>query len=172
MNPEHGEVVSAFVDGVVVDPDRLAEALTDPDAVAFLVTCARLRAEICGDDRRPSLAFYSRMEAILKPHGIRRFLGAHAASVPWPLVAGLAVAMLVAGLWTGVWILDGAGVRMPPVVRVVAPALPVPSLHFAPAMSSVPASATALAPPHPASVLRFGRPGDWREASAGLEDTP
>ena len=172
MHPEHGEVMSAFVDGAVVDPDRLAEALTDPDAVAFLVTCARLRAEICSDARRPSLAFYHRMEAILKPHGIRRFPGTHAASVPWHLVAALAASMLVAGVGVGFWGLGGAGLSVPPVVQVVAPALPVPSLPRSPAVSSVPVSAPTAGPPRPTSILRFGRPGEWREASAGLEDTP
>ena len=112
------------------------------------------------------------MEAILKPHGIRRFLGAYAASVPWPLVAGLAAAMFVVGLGAGFSVLGGTGVSIPHVVRVVAPALPVPSLSPTPAPSSVPVPVPALGPPPPSSILRFGRQGEWREASAGLVNTP
>ena len=168
MTPDQGEVVSAFVDGVAVDPNRLAQALADPDALALLVTCARVRAEISADERRPSLAFYDRMDAVFKPRGIRRWLGARAAVVAWPLAAGAATAMLMVGLWVGFWVLGSAGVSVPPAVTVVAPATPGPAPPVEPARVT-PASdvdrmaAPPAGPPRPTEILRFGRPGEWRE---------
>ena len=168
MTPDQGEVLSAFVDGVAVDPERLAEALTDPDALAWLVTCARLRAEISADGRRPSPAFYERMHAVLKPRGIRRFFIARRVSVPWPIAAGAAAATLIAGLWAGPWVHSGSVARMPPPVTVLTPATPGLAPPPVPApitQASLPGSDSSprAGPPRPTRILRFASAGEGRE---------
>ena len=151
MTSEQGELLSAFVDGVAVDPDQLAEALADPEAPGWLVMCARLRGEIAGDARRPSPAFYQRMHSVLKPRGIWRFFGGRAASVPWPIAAGAAAVLVVAAFGIGRWALGTPEVSGPQPVTVVPP--------------------TTAGPPQASQILRFGSPGDWREsvrASGGI----
>jgi len=50
---EHGVVLSALVDGQVVDPVELRAALEEPDAVGLLVDFAALRARLAADDAQP-----------------------------------------------------------------------------------------------------------------------
>ena len=171
MTPDQGELLSAFFDGVAVDPEQLAEALADPDARALLVTSARLRAEIRGDERRPSLAFYERMHAVLKPRGIRRVFRASVGPVPWPIAVGSAVAMLIAGLWTGLWVDTGWGARVRAPMAVLGPTTtgPAPVTRPAPIAQPSPSgggSALPATPPPPTRELRFTPIGEWREGSS------
>jgi len=50
---EHGAVLSALVDGQVVDPVELRAALEQPNAVGLLVDFAALRARLAADDSQP-----------------------------------------------------------------------------------------------------------------------
>jgi hypothetical protein len=54
MTDLHTEVLSAFCDGAVVDPDLLAEALANPRAREALVDFARLRAALVCSDPLPA----------------------------------------------------------------------------------------------------------------------
>jgi hypothetical protein len=171
MTPENGEILSAFADGEMVDPARLETALRDSEAVVLLETCARLRAEIAGDTTRPSQAFYNRMQTVLEPRGLRRLLARRGASISWPIAAGVAVATLVAGLVTGLRLNVQPGPAAPSAVTAVAPAAPGPAAPVKPAEPTAIAKAPeaglqsppGMAPPRPTHVLRFGRPGEWRE---------
>jgi len=51
---EHGAVLSALVDGQVVNPMELRAALKQPDAVGLLVEFAALRARLAADDSQPA----------------------------------------------------------------------------------------------------------------------
>jgi hypothetical protein len=53
MTDTHTEVLSAFCDGAIVDPDLFAEALANPRAREALVDFARLRAAIACSDPLP-----------------------------------------------------------------------------------------------------------------------
>jgi hypothetical protein len=168
MTADDGEILSAFADGEVVDPARLDAALRDPGAVPLLVTCARLRAEIGGDTSRPSTVFYERMQAVLKPRGLRRFVRAAATAVPWPIAAGAAAATLAGGLWAGLWLGSGPMPPVPPAVMVMAPTTtpgPVPPASVTATQVPSPGAAPQpqVGPPRPTQVLRFGSPGEWRE---------
>lgn len=57
MTPNHAEVLSAFFDGEPVDPQVLTTSLEEPDAVAFLLECARLRRAVQEDASRPTEEF-------------------------------------------------------------------------------------------------------------------
>jgi hypothetical protein len=163
MTPDQGETLSAFVDGVAVDPDRLAEALGGPDATAWLVACARLRADISDDGSRPSPAFYERMHAALRPRGLRWLVRAAAVALPWPVAAGAAVATLAGGLWAGLWLGAGPTPAEPPAVTVTAPVTPGAVLPAPATQPPSPGTAPQVGPPQPTQVLRFGTPGEWRE---------
>lgn len=54
MTQMHTEVLSAFCDGAVVDPDLLASALDDPRSRAALVDFARLRAAVTSSHPLPA----------------------------------------------------------------------------------------------------------------------
>jgi len=54
MTDTHTEILSAFCDGQVVDPDRLADALADPRAREALVDFARLRAAVTSSSPLPA----------------------------------------------------------------------------------------------------------------------
>jgi hypothetical protein len=168
MTSDDGEILSAFADGETVDPARLDAALRDPEALPLLVTCALLRAEIGGDASRPSPAFYERMQAVLKPRGIRRLLRATTPVVPWPIAAAAAGATLIAGLSTGLWVGSGPIPPVPPPVMVLAPATrgpapPTPPVPAAPVSSSRGASQRPVGPPRPTHILQFATAGEWRE---------
>jgi hypothetical protein len=81
MTDTHTEVLSAFCDGAVVDPDLLAAALEDPRARTALVDFARLRAAVTSSHPLPDSL------ARLQPAVVRR-------SRLWAAAAG-AAAMLV-----------------------------------------------------------------------------
>ena len=81
MTQTHTEVLSAFCDGAVVDPDLLASALDDPRARAALVDFARLRAAVTSSQPLPASL------ARLRPAVVRR-------PQLWAAIAG-AAAMLV-----------------------------------------------------------------------------
>jgi hypothetical protein len=180
MTANDAEVLSAFFDGAAVDPEQLAEALADPDAPQWLVTCARLRAEIQGDTSRPSPAFYERMRSVLEPRWIQRFFRAGRAVVPWPVMVGMAPALLLAGLGVGVWLGAGASRPLPPPtpaptiaeqtapVTAAPPSTPGPSLPSQlavapPSREALTPPAPRTGPPQPKHVLRFARPGEWHE---------
>jgi hypothetical protein len=81
MSDTHTEVLSAFCDGAVVDPELLADALANPRAREALVDFARLRAAVACSDPLPTSLHR------LPPAGPRR-------SALWAGLAG-AAAMLV-----------------------------------------------------------------------------
>jgi hypothetical protein len=54
MSDTHTEILSAFCDGEVVDPDVLAEALADSRARDALIDFARLRAAVAVTTRVPA----------------------------------------------------------------------------------------------------------------------
>ena len=95
MHDEALELLSAFVDGEVVDSRALAEALSQPGAREALRDWTLLRAEL-QDGAKPSPAFYARMDASLvraaEPWWRR------AVPIPWPALAaagGIVLAMVL-----------------------------------------------------------------------------
>jgi hypothetical protein len=98
MTEQHTEILSAFLDGEVVDPDALAAALSDPVARAALVDFARLRAGLAGEPE-PCPASLSTLRS---PTGWLR--------KPVPL--GAAAALLLLMLFTG-WMLPRPAVEQP-----------------------------------------------------------
>jgi hypothetical protein len=54
MTDVHTEVISAFCDGEIVDPDRLAAALADPRGREALIDFARLRAAVGSVEALPA----------------------------------------------------------------------------------------------------------------------
>jgi hypothetical protein len=167
MRPEYGELLSAFVDGECVDPGALAEALTDPEAAAMLVSIAQVRSEIRSDASQPSPAFYHRMEAALQPRGIRRLLAVRP-SVSWPITIG----MTAAALATGILVAPRVGpapeerLRSLPVAGTAPPAAAHVSPR-APSVASVPAGPERrdgqTEPPRFTHLLRFSAGDEWTE---------
>ena len=124
------ETLSAFVDGEVVAPQALAQALTHPEAQEFLLDSVRLRAAIEEDSRAPTSALAERLVPRLENPAPWWRRGVE---VPLPLAAVLTL-MLTAVLWFG-WL--GRPVASPAhdpasaEVPVEAPA-PTRTLHFEP----------------------------------------
>lgn len=87
MPSEDFEALSTFIDGETVDPDELAATLAAPEAIDFLIDCARLRQET---------------RAIELPHPAlsEEAFGRRARRVPaWLAAAGVAAALLAGMLW-------------------------------------------------------------------------
>lgn len=78
MTDTHTEVLSAFCDGAVVDPDRLAAALEDPRARAAVVDFARLRAAVTSSDPLPDSLATLRPAAVRRPQLLAALAGAAA----------------------------------------------------------------------------------------------
>ena len=55
MNPTH-EVISAFIDNEPFEPERLSEALADPEGRALLIDLLALRRLAQPDDALPEMA--------------------------------------------------------------------------------------------------------------------
>ena len=92
MSPDPLEILSALLDGEVVAPEALAEALLAPGAREALVDFAGLRAELAADDSVPSPALHRAMDKILgrsRGHGrpVWRLLQSAAAVVVLALAA-------------------------------------------------------------------------------------
>jgi hypothetical protein len=167
MRPEYGELLSAFVDGECVDPGALAEALTDPEAAAMLVSIAQVRSEIRSDASQPSPAFYHRMEAALQPRGIRRLLAIRP-SVSWPITIGMTAAALATGMLVAPRIgpAHEGSLRPPPVAGTAPPAAAQVSRR-PPAVAAVPTGPdrrdAPTEPPRFTHVLRFSAGDEWNE---------
>ena len=125
------ETLSAFVDGEDVAPATLAQALSHPEAQAFLLDSVRLRAAFEGDSRVPSPRLEERLAPRLDHPAPWWRRGVE---VPLPLAAVFTL-MLTALLWFG-WL----GRQTPILVdeltpgegyEVVAPA-PTRTLQFEP----------------------------------------
>jgi hypothetical protein len=135
-DPDLIEVLSAFLDGEVVDPKRLAEALSAPGAREALRDFALIRAEVLADESRPGDAFYQTMGPLLATPSAPDATGARPSSrgehaalpphqrwwavavpVPAAALAALAVLFVALGLWA--WRPLGGrgepGADMPPV---------------------------------------------------------
>ena len=54
MTENHTEILSAFCDGEIVDPDELSAALADPRARDALIDFARLRAAVAPVESLPA----------------------------------------------------------------------------------------------------------------------
>src|SRR5213593_3674414 len=73
MRPDPLEILSVLMDGEPVAPDVLAVALLAPGAREALVDFARLRAELGGDESRPSPTLYRALDRVLgRRRGSRR----------------------------------------------------------------------------------------------------
>lgn len=88
MTEDFTDTVSAFVDGEVVDPGRLATALEDREARGALVDFVRMRAAVrAGDQPLPASLSTLRRPPVT---GLRL--------LRWPAVAALLVLVFLAGL--------------------------------------------------------------------------
>ena len=90
MTETHTEILSAFCDGRIVDPDQLADALADPRARDALVDFARLRAAVTSSHPLPASLTRLRPAPVRRPQLWAAMAGAAAMLV---LVA-LTVALL------------------------------------------------------------------------------
>ena len=88
MSEDFTATVSAFVDGEMVDPGRLALALEDREARAVLVDFVRLRAAVRAGD--------SPLPASLSTVRYPRLLGRP--MLKWPAVAALLLLVFLAGM--------------------------------------------------------------------------
>jgi len=93
MTDTHTEVLSAFCDGAVVDPDLLAAALDDPRARAALVDFARLRAAVTSSEPLPDSLTRLRPALVRRPQ-LWAALGGAAAML---VLLALTVALLPHG---------------------------------------------------------------------------
>ena len=89
MNDDAVVILSALMDGEVVRPEALADALLVPGARETLVDFARLRAEVGADESRPSGAFYAAIHHVLGTRARPR-RGA------WRVLQGVAAAIVLA----------------------------------------------------------------------------
>jgi hypothetical protein len=108
MNTEPLEILSAFVDGEVVDPLDLAESLASPGAMAAIEDIARLRAAMRADASKPSPQFYAAIEEI-RNAGPRGQLGRMRA-VRLGIAAIVLIGLGVAAGWMFRW---GSGTGSP-----------------------------------------------------------
>ncbi len=109
METEHAELLSAFMDRELVDPDALAAALEDPEGRRALVAFARLRQEL----HAPVAGEAEWLAAHRPPPRV-----AATSYRPWRVAA--AAALLAAGIGTGVFAERyAARVRPPEPTRIV-----------------------------------------------------
>jgi hypothetical protein len=110
MTDTHTEVLSAFCDGAVVDPDLLAKALADPRARDTLVDFARLRAAVTSSHPLPGSL------ARLRPAVVRR-------PQLWAAAAGAAAMLVLVALTFAMlprsWFIRDTADGPPPPSRVV-----------------------------------------------------
>jgi len=110
MTSTHTEVLSAFCDGAVVDPDLLASALEDPRARAALVDFARLRAAVTSSHPLPDSL------ARLRPAPERR-------PQLWAAIAGAAAMLVLVTLTFSMlprrWLVRDAADAPPAPARVI-----------------------------------------------------
>src|SRR5262245_55900810 len=90
---EDFEVLSALLDGEVIEIQTLERALDDPRGRAALVDFARLRQIAKADDARPGERFSGRARSEASS-GSRRLV---TRGVPWPLAAAAVVIAMLAG---------------------------------------------------------------------------
>jgi len=143
---EHGAVLSALVDGQVVDPVALRAALEQPDGVQLLVDFAALRARLVEDAQTPSGQFYESWQAR------RRSAGRRATSLR--LMA--AAVILMGAACGGYWLASGLGTPMD-----------IPSVAASPPQAS---RTQALLPSAPCSDLQVSPPAG--QPSLVMSPTP
>jgi hypothetical protein len=110
MTDTHSDVLSAFCDGAVVDPDLLAAALADPHARAALVDFARLRAAVASSGPLPESLTRLRPAAVRRRQLWAAFAGA---------AAMLALVALTFSMLPRSWFTGGATEGPPSPTRVV-----------------------------------------------------
>jgi hypothetical protein len=98
MNESWEEMLSRFVDGDSVDPDRLADALGSPEGRDALVDYAQLRTSVRVSLAEPAPAFYTawRRDCAERPRLAGR-------SLPYRVAAVLIGAAALAGYGVDVW---------------------------------------------------------------------
>jgi hypothetical protein len=110
MTDTHSEVLSAFCDGAVVDPDLLVDALADPGARDALVDFARLRAAVTSSHPLPESLTRLRPAVVRRPQ-------------LWAAVAGAAAMLVLVALTFTMlppsWFARDAADGPPPPARVV-----------------------------------------------------
>ncbi len=85
------EVLSAFLDGEVLEPELVARALASPGAREALVDFAALRSAIAADRSTPSPAFHRSMRRRLEGGAAFGFRGLRSAVLGFAAVLLLAV---------------------------------------------------------------------------------
>ena len=98
MTNESEALLSDLVDGLDVDPERLAAALQEPDAAETLVAFTRITRQIRGDDARPSQSFYTAVHKVLETPRPRRSIPV---LLPWFAVAALVLVAAAGGALLG-----------------------------------------------------------------------
>jgi hypothetical protein len=171
MNAAHLETLSAMVDGEVVDPAVLAEALADPRAANVLVELAAWRLQLRHDTSRPGDEFYASMARTLRPSPLRSF-------VTSPLVSrSLAAGLVIAAALLGFTLRPMVEPSLQHAGRLVAPITtnPVPSHASAPVLTfeaSPRTTATEKAtsrdtpPVLPSGPVRRVRFAEWRDTTS------
>lgn len=100
MKPESEDVLSALIDGEAVEPDRLAEVLSQAGAAEMLVAFARIRQRVEDDGAEPGRRFYARMSDVFHPAQAERLMGPRWL-LPRLAVVLLVVSAAVGGAWFG-----------------------------------------------------------------------
>jgi hypothetical protein len=117
MNPIHGETLSRLVDGDVVDPDVLSEALDTTDGRRLLVDFARARAAIA-TGVQPSSAWRARVEQQLAASTRHAVTARSPRSLSLRAAAALAAVALGLGAAAAHW-RDTRPARPPEAARVL-----------------------------------------------------
>jgi hypothetical protein len=159
------EALSALADGEVADPERVAEALGEPDAALLLVTLAEARLRLRDTTSEPSADFARRVARTMSD-GRRPVLLVMRRFTP-ALYAGLGLA---AGILVSVFVMPGAVSSPPPIAptsaRVAtAPPVPAPPTSLAPAPAASQVAPRRPAVPAARSVYRFEVGRNWKEGS-------
>jgi hypothetical protein len=149
------ELISAALDGEVVDLDALQAALALPESRATLAAFVLMRAAAAADRATPGIAFDARwLENAGRPYAWR-LLGKR---VPMAVAASISAVAVAGSFWLGtVW-------------RAPTPTPAVPAAQLAPVSPAPPAGPTQAGnqvreqPPTPTRRVHFA-PGEWRQGS-------
>lgn len=160
MTPNQAEMLSAFFDGESVDPQMLAAGLQEPDAMAFLVECARLRVAVQEDESRPREEFSDRLRDIVAAGDRRRRRRQRLRQ--FAMAASLALAAATGGFGARAWMEN----RRP---AAVAPAMEARQRQAeVPGTAPVPIPVTVAPPPPVTAGAPRGEPARRAVPSPGL----